>query len=362
MSRIKIIAVLIALLAIASTTGYVLLSNANAGVDRGPQNKEYPGSVTITQNDGKQVTVATPVEKVCLVNSNAAEFMQVLNATNRVVGVSESIAVDTEFAYIYDGVPTIGTYSTPNGERILELGCNVVIGQCSAMPIKDTAVLEDMGITVILLDCFGFNQMTNDLKQLASLFGYEAQERAEKYIGLYTETIATIAQASSLIVTDATAYVELSNGKAYTSKAEMTSLIDLAGGHNIVIDLVPSPTSSTQLVSNEAIIAFDGGKGPDYILIRKGGITDNATAENEYQTLVSREGWKDLEAVKNDHVYIITQSGILSGPRVFIGLAYLFELFHPGVLDITAVELLQEFNHEFGYNIDPMMGYHHVTA
>jgi iron complex transport system substrate-binding protein len=358
----KIIAVVVALVIIGSATGYVLLSNAKAGENKGTPTDEYPSSVTITQNDGKQVTVATPLEKVCLVNGNAAEFMQVLNETDRVVGVSESVAEDTEYGYIYDDVPTIGTYSTPNGESILALDCHVVIGQCTAMAIKDTAVLEDMGITVILLDCYGLNQQTDDLRQLASLFGYEAQERAEKYIDMYTETVAAVAQAGSVIGTDAKAYMELSNGKAYTSKAEMTSLIDLAGGYNILIDLVTNPTSSTQLLSNEALIAYDGGKGPDYIMVRQGGITDDATAEQEYQTLVSREGWADLEAVKNNNVFIITQSGILSGPRMFIGLVYLFEMFHPGVLDMTAGELLDEYNQSFGYDIDAMMGYHHVTA
>jgi iron complex transport system substrate-binding protein len=362
MSRAKLLAIAIVLVIIGSATGYVLISNASSGDDRGFPNEEYPGSVTITQNDGKQITVATPVDKVCVVNSNAAEFMQVLNVTDRVVGVSESIAEDTEFGYIYDNVPTIGTYSTPNGENILALDCHVVIGQCTAMTIKDTAVLEDMGITVILLDCYGLDQMTDDLRQLAGLFGYDAKERAESYIDLYTGAIAAVAQAGAVLGTDVTAYMELSNGKAYTSKAEMSSLIDLARGYNIMNDLVKSPTSSTQQVSNEAVIAYDEGNGPDYILFRKGGITDNATAEQEYQNLVSREGWSNLEAVKNDHVFIITQSGIMSGPRIFIGLAYLFEMFHPGVLDMTAADLLGEYNHAFGYAIDPMMGYHHLSA
>jgi hypothetical protein len=52
----------------------------------------------------------------------------------------------------------------------------------------------------------------------------------------------------------------------------------------------------------------------------------------------------------------------MSGPRIFIGLAYLFEMFHPGVLDMTAADLLGEYNHAFGYAIDPMMGYHHLSA
>lgn len=359
MTKMKMIGILVAVAVIGSVGAYALL-NSTAGSKE--VEREYPTSVTITQNDGAQVTVATPVEKVCLVNVNAAEFMQVLNVSDRVVGVSESIAEDKEFGYIYHNVPTIGTYGTPSGEKILELGCTVVIGQCTSMAIKDPEALRTLGITVILLDCYGLNQQTSDLRQLASLFGFEARDRAEQYIDMVTETLAKVAQASADMGTDVTAYMELSNGKAYTSKAEMTALIGLAGGHNIMVDLVKNPTSSTQQLSNEAIIAYDGGAGPDYILIRKGSITDPAAAELEYQTLTSREGWSALEAVKNDNVVIITQAGILSGPRIFIGLVYLTEMFHPGVLDITAEGLLNEYNQAFGYDINPVMGYRHVSA
>lgn len=362
MANMKMIAVLIAAIIIGSAAGYALLTNTEANDKEGPHMDEYPSSVTITQNDGTKVTVETPVERVCVVNPNAAEFMQVLNVTDRVVGVSESIAKDTEFGYIYDDVPTIGTYGTPNGELMLELNCRLVIGQCTSMAIKDTTVLEDLGISVVLLDCYGLDQGVDDLRQLAKLFGYEAQERAEKYIKTYNETVKAVAHATAALGDDVTAYMELSNGKAYTSKAAMSSLIKLAGGHNIVIDLVDDPSSSTHQISNEAVIAYDNGRGPEYIFVREGSITDSAVAEQRYQAITSREGWSGLEAVKNDNVYIITQAGILSGPRIYIGLVYLFEAFHPGVLDMTSAELLEEYNQAFGYDIAPMLGYRHVSA
>jgi len=346
----------------ASVGGYALLSGSNVGDDPSSQSKVYPSSVTITQNDGEKITVATPVEKVAVVNVNAAEFMQVLNVTDRVVGISESIAEDDDFGYIYEGVEVVGTYSEPSGEKILELGANVVIGQCTSMSIKDTAALEDLGITVVLLDCYGLDQITSDLAQLASLFGFEAQERAVQYAEMFNETVGMVTAANASMGEDVTCYMELSNGKAYTSKAEMSSLIDLAGGYNIVKVLVADPTSSTQLISNEAIIAYDNGLGPDFILVRVGGINDNATAELEYQSMVGRAGWSTLNATQSDIIFIITQSGILSGPRVYIGIVYLTETFHPGVLSVSADELLAEYNQAFGYDITPMMDYRHTAT
>jgi len=361
----KIIAILIVVILLGAA-GVVLLQGT--GDDGGDDDDDdtggqlYPSSVTITQNNGIQIEVPTPVERICLVNGNAAEFMQVLNVTDRVVGVSESISEDPEYGYLYEGLDTIGTYGTPIGEKILALNCTVVIGQCTSMAIKEPAVLQALGITVILLDCYGINQQNEDLLQLASLFGYEAIERAEEYVDMFNDVIATVARAGADFGMDVTAYMELSNGKAYTSKAEMTALIDLAGGYNIVTDLVANPSSSTQLLSNEVIIAYDDGKGPSFILFRDSDVTDNVTGEAKYQELVGREGWSDLNATLNDKIYIVCQSGIMSGPRVYIGLVFLAEIFHPGVLDLSAYDLAMDYNERYGFNIDGNMLYHHVSA
>lgn len=167
MVNIKAVAILIVAVLIGSAAGYAMLSNGEdngipGGKDNDLPNGEgdkdgYPSSVTITQNDGKKVEVPTPVERICLVNGNAAEFMQVLGVTDRVVGVSDSIKGNPEYGYIYKDVETIGKFSAPSGEKILELDSTVVIGQCTSMPIKDPAALEALGITVILLDCYGIN-------------------------------------------------------------------------------------------------------------------------------------------------------------------------------------------------------------
>lgn len=201
---------------------------------------------------------------------------------------------------------------------------------------------------------------SDDLKQLASLFGTEAIDRAEKYIEIYDRTIGSVTDAA--FAEDITCYMELSNGKAYTSKAEMNDLIELAGGYNIVTELLQNPTSSTQLLSNEALITYDDGKGPNFIFIRDKNIKDETSAEELYQTLMCRDGWSELEATKNDNIYIVTQSGILSGPRIYIGLVYLAELFHPGELNMSAADLLKEYNETFGFEISSTMGYHHVSS
>lgn len=355
MRPIQIVAILIVIAVVGSTAGYILLS----GTEPGPE--ETAGSVTITQNNGEKVVVKTPVKKVGVVNPNAAEFMKVLNVTDKVVGVSESILEDTEFGYIYDGVPSIGTYGNPNGEKLLELGADLVIGQCSAMTIKDPEALQALGITVVLLDCYGLDQQTNDLRQLAKLFGPEAQERAEQYIQMFSDVVLKVTSASASFGKDVNSYMELSGGKAYTSKAEMTSLINLAGGHNIVTDLIKNPKSSSVELDDSVVIAYNQGYGPEFVFIRYGGI-DDAAAEAKYNELTERNGWGGINATKNDNIYIVTQSGILSGPRIFIGLVYLAELFHPGVLDISAAELLQEYNEAFGFDISLTMDYHHVSA
>jgi ABC-type Fe3+-hydroxamate transport system substrate-binding protein len=230
------------------------------------------------------------------------------------------------------------------------------------MAIKDPAAFRDMGITVVILDRYGPNQQCDDLRQLASLLGTEARERSERYIEIFLQTGAMVAQSSVESGPEVACYMELSNGKAYTSKAEMFSLIGLAGGHNIVVDLVSDAASSTQLLSYEAVIAYRNGSGPAYIMVREGSMTGNATGELLYQMLMSRAGWRTLNATLNDDVHIITLSVIMSEPRVHIGLVYLCEPFHPGVLDTTTEDLRQEHSQLFGLKVLTIIGYQHISA
>ena len=58
----KLISVLVAAVIVGSIAGAALMINSGADDSGDPPEADYPSSVTITQNDGRKVTVATPVE------------------------------------------------------------------------------------------------------------------------------------------------------------------------------------------------------------------------------------------------------------------------------------------------------------
>ena len=138
-------------------------------IGNGGQGGSDADTVTITQNNGETVEVAVPVEKICIVNTNAAEFATILGVSDRVVGVSDTM-IKTPTESWWANRANIGTYSEPSAEAILKTGATIVLGQCTSMPIKNVEALESQGITVILLDMYGYDTQVDDLKQFAKLF------------------------------------------------------------------------------------------------------------------------------------------------------------------------------------------------
>ena len=123
--------------------------------------------------------------------------------------------------------------------------------------------------------------------------------------------------------------------------------LDLAGGVNIAAgETAPYPK-----VSAEWVLA----KNPQVIIktvtFMKGASGYGASGEGmkkKREEIVSRPGWQQVRAVKDDQVYIVSGGEITSGPRMIAGLAYFAKWLHPGLfadLDPGAVhrEMLKNF-------------------
>jgi iron complex transport system substrate-binding protein len=94
----------------------------------------------------------------------------------------------------------------------------------------------------------------------------------------------------------------------------ISTLIELAGGRNAVKSL---PQAYAQY-NPEALIALQ----PDAIV---------ATDDAHLEMLLDREPWRSLKAVRQRHVFILHDAGILArpGPRYNEGLAWLIERLRP---------------------------------
>ncbi|MDD4668510.1 MAG: hypothetical protein WCQ63_04070 [Methanomethylophilus sp.] len=137
-----------------------------------------PHDVTITDSLGNQVTVTALVTSICTVNTNAAEFFEVLGVEDRVV--SADSATISSLSEIYGNVLDVGSYKTPSGKKIAESGAAIVVSQSSARSLSsatEQALKDNYGITVLRLDCYG-ETMLNDVEQLVKIMDSDSAENA----------------------------------------------------------------------------------------------------------------------------------------------------------------------------------------
>jgi ABC-type Fe3+-hydroxamate transport system substrate-binding protein len=314
-------------------------------------------TVTITQNDGTEVVVPTPVSSVCVVNTNAAEFLSILGLSDKVVGVSSTMKSKPTEDW-WAECDDIGSYNTPNPESVLNTGSTVIIGQCTSMAITNVDALKSMGITVILLDCYGFSTQVGDLKQLASLFGDdEATAIADSYEEFFNGIVDTLRNASSTLTesqkkTFVATMGTSASSKYYTGAAELSGMLeDICGLKNAISEIDSSATSSSAQISQESIVEYYNENGIDLFVLRN--TTPYDQGQSEIEAFLSSHPVIDSSNMFDGMTVVKTvDSKVLSGPRCFVGMIYFITLIYPE-LDIdglTVENTLADYNSTFGTN------------
>ncbi len=342
-----IIAVVI--LVVAGVAVYALTNNGSSNTDG--------DTVTITQNDGTTVTVSTPITSVCVVNTNAAEFLSILGLSDKVVGVSSTMKTQATEDWWAERTD-IGSYNTPNAEAILSTGSKVIIGQCTSMTITNVDALNAMGITVILLDCYGYETQVGDLKQLASLFkDNDATAIADSYESFFNDLVDTLKSATSKLTDDEKkTFISTMGTKAsskyYTGSAELSKMLEeICGLKNAVAEIDSSATSSSASISEGPIVEYYAENGIDLFVLRNSTTYDQG--ESEINTFLSEHTViKNSNMFSNIDVIKTVDSKVLSGPRCFVGMIYFITLMYPDLdLDgLTVESAISDYNSTFGTN------------
>lgn len=107
----KIASIAIVAVALIIVAGAIVLIGDNGGDDT--------HKVVIKDSLGNDVEVTAPVTSFCTVNTNAAEFFQMLSIKDMIVGADKATisSLDT-----YKNVTNIGEHKNPVGEKIAETG------------------------------------------------------------------------------------------------------------------------------------------------------------------------------------------------------------------------------------------------
>ena len=320
--------------------------------------EDTPDQVTLIDSAGREVTVRKPVERLIVYMPSMAEAIQIIDATDKVVGVGSIIAGGGKWGKseklfpVLSNLPVCGHQMEMDYEAVLMLNPDVVInyGWCS----PDEAQEHLPGITVIALNFIKPSDIEEEFRKLGYIL--DNRDEAEEFIGWYEGYLDTINDRIETLSDDEkpTVYYSGPQGEFYKtspkgSSAGLYEMSVIAGGRNIAAALPLGGNFIT--VDPEWVVE----QNPDIIVspawpdVEGGYGTDNTSGMKEIRdSVMNRPELAEFTAVKNGMVFVCNYDIVVSPASCIIALVYHAKWFHPNIFDdLDPQAIHQEYVNRF---------------
>lgn len=270
----------------------------------------YP--LTITDFLGREVTIPQMPERIVSLAPSTTEILFELGLGDRIVGVTDYDNYPEEARR----KPRVGGFKGPNLEAIVAQQPDLIFAS-SLSGKEQMEVLEKLGIPVVMLEAGEISRINKTIELLGAITN--SKEKAARLIAAFNGKLEELAARLQDIRQISVYYiVDLQNNWTAGRGTFIHELINLAGGRNVAEDVEGWANYSLEKIVE---------KNPQVI------ITSTHTGKPE--DLQKKAGFQDLDAVKNNRVYIFEDSNIISRPshRIADGLEQLIRFLHPEVLE-----------------------------
>lgn len=277
--------------------------------------------LTVIDSAGRIVTVPQPIERVVTTWIPALRNVVILDAADKVIGIDSSTA-SGGFKYfciqahpeLLD-LPTVGTYSEPNMEAILELKPDVVFSYSSYPDVADS-IQEKTGIPVVCtryVEPSKFDRTYESLKLTATIL--DEEERVEWLISYVGDKLDRITKITGEIPEEEKPKVYALVWRGITQTMDYAP-VELAGGINVAKEFLLSQGLESAQINPEQVIIWN----PDVIFLR-GTVA---------QLLEDHAGLEATTAVKEGNVYQIFGPYICHDLiQLVVETYYMAKLLHP---------------------------------
>ncbi len=277
-----------------------------AADDGGAAQQQAAFPVTLTDDAGRQVTIAKKPERIVSLAPANTEIVYALGALDRVVGVTTFDDYPPEASTI----AKVGDFMNPNMEAIAAAKPDLVLAT-GGVQAETIAKLEDTGAVVLAVDPQSLEGVYKAIEMVGKAIG-EPAKAAEVVQGMKDE-LETI--QSAIEEAPVRCFIEIAQEPLYTAGPGtfINDLIDQAGGENVVTQEGYVAYSLEQLLKDD----------PDVYLATKGSMSDPADIEK-------RPGYSALAAVKAKRVFVLDDNLVSRpGPRCIQGIRQIAEALHP---------------------------------
>jgi iron complex transport system substrate-binding protein len=240
---------------------------------------------------------AFPSRIICL-SDEASELLYLMGGQDRVVGVSGFSKRPPEVRT----KPRVSTFRDANFEAIEKLDPDLIITY-SDVQAEITKEAIHRGLPVL-----NFNQ-----RSVAEIFEFIAliarlvncQEKGNELIAAYQSELQQIAEAAAGFPRRPHVFFEEWNDPIISGIEWVEELVEIAGGEPIFPEFRKARKAKDRVVQPKQVIE----RNPDVIIASWCGM------KVKKEAICAREGWEQIEAVRNHHVYEVSSSDILQpGP------------------------------------------------
>jgi iron complex transport system substrate-binding protein len=268
--------------------------------------------VTITDDEGTEVTLASEPQRIVSLTPATTEILFAIGAGSRVVGKVEDVA---SFPPEAASVPIVATFAGVDVEQIVALEADFVVS--GGDRLTQGAAVEQLrraGIAVVVAYPTTLDEAFAGIGLIGRATGADAEAGAlAQTMRQQMENLGTL--ASTALKKPRVFYEIDVTGGIFTPPADSIygEMFRLAGGEPISGDV-------NYAISLEELVAAD----PEVILL--GDAAYGVTADS----VAARPGWGDMTAVKEGRIVAIDDIVVTRpGPRLVDGLAALLRAIHP---------------------------------
>lgn len=270
--------------------------------------------VSITDMSGREITLEKPATKIVVLTASDCEILYALGAGDTIVARGEFCNYPEEVLDIKE----VTSGNDTNIEQIIAEEPELVILNYMAQTDEQISAIENADIPVLVNDAASIDEVYTSIENIGKVVGKEdeAASLIDEMKNGFKE-ISEVAEKGG----DKSVYFEVSPLQygLWTSGKDtfMDELSTMLGVENTFSDV-----EGWAEISQEQVIE----RNPDYIITIYMGMDDQQSPTEE---IMSREGWENIEAVKNGNVITIDSDEVSRpGPRLVDAAKSLKDIFY----------------------------------
>jgi len=266
----------------------------------------------VTDETGRHVNVPQPVRRIVSLAPNLTEIIYALEAQDWLVGDTDYCDYPSEA----QKKTKVGGVINPNLEEIVALKPDLVLATAASNRRETVVALEGLGVATYATDPRSVENMLSSIVHLADVLGI--RERGEALAAKLRDRLADLSRRLDDLAPKRALFIVWMDPLISTGRENfLTDAMRWAGGRSIVDSSQEWPR-----LSLEEVVKLQ----PDYLVVAASHGNSSEAGEASFREL---PGWRSLEAVRQNHIAVVSDTINRPAPRMIDAIVELARQLHP---------------------------------